>query len=64
MVVDKVASDAAESGGFVSPVSLRPLVRRQDCWFCPEDGHAFPIIQGIPCLTIDHSILASKLAEF
>ena len=64
MVVDKVASEAAESGGFVSPVSLRPLVRRHDCWFCPEDGHAFPIIQGIPCLTIDHAILASKLADF
>jgi SAM-dependent methyltransferase len=64
LVVDKSPSGTPGTDGFVSTVSRLPLVRRQDCWFCPGDGHAFPIIQGIPCLTIDHAILASKLADF
>jgi len=49
---------------FISPVSGGRLVRRPDCWFSPDDGHAFPIIAGIPCLTIDTAILASKLEAF
>ena len=66
IVVDK--SDAsvgkAQSPAFVSPISRGKLVLRRDCWFCPEDGHAFPIIAGIPCLLVDNSVLASKLESF
>ncbi len=64
IVVDKpgAASDAVPQ--FVSPISGRNLVVRPDCWFCPDDGHAFPLIAGIPCLTLDSAILASKLAQF
>ncbi len=50
--------------GFVSPVSGKPLQQRSDCWFCPEDGHAFPIIQGIPCLLVENAVLASQLGKF
>jgi hypothetical protein len=49
---------------FVSPISGKPLQQRPDCWFCPEDGHAFPIIQGIPCVLIESAVLASHLGQF
>jgi uncharacterized protein YbaR (Trm112 family) len=48
----------------VSPVSGRPLQRLTDCWYCHDDGHAFPVVQDIPCLVADNAILASKLGEF
>jgi uncharacterized protein YbaR (Trm112 family) len=48
----------------VSPVSGRPLQRLTDCWYCHDDGHAFPVVQDIPCLLADNAILASKLGEF
>jgi uncharacterized protein YbaR (Trm112 family) len=47
-----------------SPVSGRPLQRLTDCWYCHDDGHAFPVVQDIPCLVADNAILASKLGEF
>lgn len=53
----------AEAPSFVSPISGRELLQRQDCWFCPDDGHAFPVIAGIPCLTVENSVLVSKLAQ-
>jgi SAM-dependent methyltransferase len=49
---------------FVSPISGRPLVSLPQCLFCPDDGHAFPILEGIPCLTVGSGILASKLRDF
>jgi hypothetical protein len=64
IVVDKGAQAPRSTGQFVSPISRRPLARRADCWFCGGDGHAFPIIAGIPCLTIECAILASKLETF
>jgi hypothetical protein len=48
---------------FVSPISGRELVKRDDCWYCPGDGHAFPVIAGIPCLTLENAILVSKLGQ-
>lgn len=64
IVVDKFPADSGGQPRFVSPVSGCDLVERKDCWFCPEDGHAFPILAGIPCLTIENAILASKLDAF
>jgi uncharacterized protein YbaR (Trm112 family) len=66
IVVDKsnASVDGAQPPAFVSPISRRKLVPRRDCWFCPEDGHAFPVIAGIPCLLVDNSVLASKLESF
>lgn len=63
IIVDKpdtVAGHAAPPA-FVSPISGHKLMPRPDCWFCVEDGHAFPVIAGIPCLLVDNSVLASKL---
>jgi ubiquinone/menaquinone biosynthesis C-methylase UbiE/uncharacterized protein YbaR (Trm112 family) len=64
IVVDKGASGAGIEPRFVSPISRGDLVEREDCWLCPEDGHAFPIIAGIPCLTLENAVLASKLDHF
>jgi hypothetical protein len=64
LIVVEKPNLGVQAKGFVSPLSKRPLVRRPDCWFCPDDGHAFPVISGVPCLTVDSAILASKLGEF
>jgi hypothetical protein len=64
IVVEKGTSDANKGPRLVSPLSGRPLVERSDCWFCPDDGHAFPKIAGIPCLTVGSALLASHLDEF
>ena len=50
-----------EGRTFLSPLSGAPLVRRSDCFFCERDGHAYPVIGGIPCLTVDAAVLASHL---
>jgi len=48
----------------VSPVSGRPLQRLKDCVYYHDDGHAFPVVQDIPCLVAENAILASKLGDF
>lgn len=64
IVVDKQTAVSDIAPQFVSPISGRNLVVRPDCWFCPDDGHAFPLIAGVPCLTLDSAVLASKLDQF
>jgi uncharacterized protein YbaR (Trm112 family) len=64
IVVDKTPAAPEGETRFISPISGRNLVEREDCWFCPDDGHAFPVVSGIPCLTVENAVLASKLAQF
>jgi hypothetical protein len=64
IVVDKQGSRVDSAPAYASPISGRALVPHEHCWFCPDDGHAFPIIGGIPCLTVESGILASKLGQF
>jgi SAM-dependent methyltransferase len=64
IVVEKAPQQPESVPRFISPISGADLIRRADCWFCPQDGHAFPILAGIPCLTIDNAVLASKLGAF
>jgi uncharacterized protein YbaR (Trm112 family) len=61
IVVDKPNAGAGRAPVLVSPISRRPLVQRPDCLFCPDDGHAFPVIAGIPCLTVESGVLVSHL---
>ena len=49
---------------FVSPMSHKPLLRYKDCWYCKDDGYAYPIINNIPCLLKENAILVSKLSKF
>ena len=64
IIVDKPNDAAVQPPKFISPISGGNLTLRSDCWFCPDDGHAFPFIARIPCLTISSAILASKLNSF
>ncbi len=64
IVVDKASPAPGIEPQFVSPVSGCKLIERLDSWFCPDDGHAFPIVAGIPCLTVENAVLASKLDRF
>jgi hypothetical protein len=63
IVVDKPEVGAFVEPSFVSPISGCELVKREDCWHCPGDGHAFPVIAGIPCLAMENAILASRLGQ-
>jgi hypothetical protein len=64
IIVDKPAARGKTEFHFISPISGGKLIERKDCWFCPEDGHAFPVVAGIPCLTMENALLASKLDQF
>ncbi len=65
IVVDKPSAAVPTAApSFVSPISGCKLLPRQDCWYCPDDGHAFPVIAGIPCLVAESSVLVSKLEQF
>lgn len=64
IIVDKPEPvSEADLPSFISPISGRKLLPRQDCWYCPDDGHAFPVIAGIPCLVVENSVLVSKLGQ-
>ena len=49
---------------FVSPISSYPLKQKKNFLYCKEDGFAFPMINGIPCLLKSNGILCSKLHLF
>lgn len=48
---------------FVCPRLRAPLVRLDDCFYCRESLLAYPILGGIPCLSAEHAILASRLSR-
>lgn len=64
IVVEKTEERPSTKPLFVSPISGKTLARRPDCWYCKEDGHAFPIVSGVACLTAQSAIIASKLEQF
>ncbi|MEX2528845.1 MAG: class I SAM-dependent methyltransferase [Gemmatimonadota bacterium] len=49
---------------YASPVSGATLEDRGDAWYSVDDGYAFPVIQGIPCLLSQYAVLATRLGEF
>jgi uncharacterized protein YbaR (Trm112 family) len=49
---------------FVSPLSNKSLKKYENYWYCKEDGYAYPIINGIPCLIKENAILASQIHRF
>lgn len=64
IIVDKPEEAAkTDAPQFVSPISGRNLSARRDCWYCPDDGHAFPVIAGIPCLIVENGVLVTKLEQ-
>jgi hypothetical protein len=61
ILVDKRNHLAGSAFRFASPISGGEMLDYGDCLYCPDDGHAFPKIMDIPCLTTSNAILASKL---
>jgi uncharacterized protein YbaR (Trm112 family) len=67
IVVEKRPREAATTMNapqLASPLSRKPLVRRADCLYSREDGRAYPIIGGIPCLLVANGIVATQLEHF
>ena len=48
---------------FISPMSRLPMQKRDGYFYCPGDGYAFPIVEGVPCLVPENGILVSKLDD-
>lgn len=48
---------------YISPISKMPLNLIDNLYHCDEDGFAYPVVKGIPCLRDDYGILASHLPK-
>lgn len=46
------------------PWTHAPLRCVEDAFFCEASGLAFPILRGIPLLTREHAVVASRLCDF
>lgn len=46
------------------PWTHAPLRLIDDAFFCQASGLAFPILRGIPLLTREHAVIASRLGDF
>jgi ubiquinone/menaquinone biosynthesis C-methylase UbiE len=49
---------------FADPQFKTPLQEKGNALFSPDSLRVYPIIDGIPCLRIENSIIASKYEEF
>ncbi len=52
-----------ELPSLASPLCHKALRRVDDCMYSDDDGMAFPIVAGIPCLLTQNAIVATHLAE-
>ncbi len=62
LVIDKTPQEAKPIV-FCSPLSGATLLKREGYYYSCDDGLAFPVIEGIPCLTSDSGVLAYRLIE-
>jgi ubiquinone/menaquinone biosynthesis C-methylase UbiE len=53
----------AISNPFACPKYKTVLVKYDDCYYSDEALSVYPIVNGIPCLRVENSILASKFSE-
>ena len=51
----------SNSISWADPVTMKPLDKQEDCFYCPTSGLVYPIIRGIPCLRPENGILATQL---
>jgi uncharacterized protein YbaR (Trm112 family) len=54
-------SISKETEVFACPQSLMPLRKLDSCYYCEKSFLAYPIIEGIPVLKQENSVLASHL---
>jgi uncharacterized protein YbaR (Trm112 family) len=67
MVIEKSGEFQEEKGQesiFACPQFKTPLQKRNNAYFSADAMRIFPIIEDIPCLRIENSIIASKYLEF
>ena len=53
-----------DNSSSISPISKSEISKEKNYYFCEEDGHVFPIIEEMPCLTAESAIIASKIKSF
>ena len=51
------------NAGLCDPVSKKELNEYGDCFYCEASMLAYPKINGIPCLTRQNAVLATKFRE-
>jgi ubiquinone/menaquinone biosynthesis C-methylase UbiE len=69
MVIEKPRKPTADNTshgrvGWGCPVSNQRLINIKGCYYSPESALAYPVIDGIPILLKEHSVLASYLSKF
>ena len=62
MIIKKESKSIKD--GFACPITKTPLKRIHDAYFSEESLLAYPILDGIPMLTADNAIVATKFAEY
>lgn len=62
MVIRKNAEPA--KNGFACPITKTPLLERNGAYFSEEALLAYPILDGVPMLTEDNAIVATKFLGF
>ena len=64
IIVEKNSKQAFEPLIFCSPISLHPLMKVAEGFFCKEDGFLFPEVKNIPVLLRKAAILVSHYDSF
>jgi len=59
IVIEKGERQISSSGIYACPVSKKPLIFKDDAWFCEQELTVYPQIKGIPYLRKENAIIAS-----
>jgi hypothetical protein len=65
-VIVPAGAESKPSGrppAFADPGTDNPLIRFDTCYFSPESGLAYPVIEGVPVLRAEAAVLTSALAK-
>jgi SAM-dependent methyltransferase len=62
IVIEKIKEDDESSHFLADPLFKTPLMKYKTALFSPDSLRAYPILDGIPCLRLENSIVASKFA--
>jgi uncharacterized protein YbaR (Trm112 family) len=57
------AKPAGVPAAFADPGTDNPLVKFDSCYFSPERGVSYPVIEGIPVFRSEAAVLTSALSK-
>lgn len=60
---DAVATPAGKDAAFADPGTDDALVKFDTCYYSPERGVSYPVIEGIPVLRVGAAVLTSGLSK-